>query len=391
MRESLHVHHRQSTPDARAEERRPGAARAPSDAFVSRRHPSRLMKTDRQPLVWALLGEKAGDNEQVLALVEALGLPFRVIRLHYNSFYRVPNPTLGDTLRSVAVADPELAPPWPDLVVAAGRRSVPVARWIRRSADGRVRLVQIGRPRATLDLFDLVLAPAQYRLHARDNVVRLTLPLVRAQAASDAASAWHDEIAALPRPRAAVLIGGPTRTLDLPASTIRQTVDVAALAVGPQGSLLITTSPRTPEDRVPELEAERPALLYSWRARVGLENPLDAFLLSADRVVVTGDSVSMLAKAVATGLPVTVVPARKRGVYRWLAAMPPNAFRLWQSLMHNAAVLTPPPDTEAPMETLAVNEDAAWVGGVLEVPSQKDRRQEILDHVRSRTLELLDK
>ena len=31
------------------------------------------------PLVWALLGERTGDNNQVLALAEELGLPFEKI------------------------------------------------------------------------------------------------------------------------------------------------------------------------------------------------------------------------------------------------------------------------------------------------------------------------
>ena len=39
--------------------------------------------TTRQPRVWALLGDKAGDNAQVLALARALGWPFEAKRLAY--------------------------------------------------------------------------------------------------------------------------------------------------------------------------------------------------------------------------------------------------------------------------------------------------------------------
>ena len=36
-----------------------------------------------------------------------------------------------------------LSPPWPDLVIAASRRSVPIARWIRKQSGDRTRLVHL--------------------------------------------------------------------------------------------------------------------------------------------------------------------------------------------------------------------------------------------------------
>ena len=52
--------------------------------------------------VWALLGPHRGDNNQVLALAEALGLPFEEKWLSYNQFRRVQPALLGATFRSVA-------------------------------------------------------------------------------------------------------------------------------------------------------------------------------------------------------------------------------------------------------------------------------------------------
>ena len=42
----------------------------------------------RPPRVWAVLCYRAGDNEQVLALAEALGWPFEVKRLAYRPYGR---------------------------------------------------------------------------------------------------------------------------------------------------------------------------------------------------------------------------------------------------------------------------------------------------------------
>ena len=44
------------------------------------------------PVVWLLHGHKAGDNNQVLALVEALGWPYDIKRLAYRSWELLTNP-----------------------------------------------------------------------------------------------------------------------------------------------------------------------------------------------------------------------------------------------------------------------------------------------------------
>ena len=42
------------------------------------------MPAEAPKRIWALLGPHRGDNNQVLALAEALGLPFEVKSLRYN-------------------------------------------------------------------------------------------------------------------------------------------------------------------------------------------------------------------------------------------------------------------------------------------------------------------
>ncbi|WP_051432284.1 mitochondrial fission ELM1 family protein [Rhodovibrio salinarum] len=352
--------------------------------------PTRRSDSREDLPVWALLGPKAGDNEQVIALAEALERPYRIVRLRYTGAYRLPNRLLGATLHSLAAADPDLTPPWPKLVLAAGRRSVPVARWIQRVAGHRVRLVQIGRPRAPLGWFDLVLAPPQYHLPARRNLVRLPLPLVRAQRADDPHPAWTARIADLPAPRAAVLIGGDARARDLTRATVWKTLDAAAERVGHGGSLMVTTSPRTEEGRLPDLQTSCATLVYRWHAQSGRDNPMDAFLDKADRIVVTGDSVSMLARAVATGKPVTVVPVPRRAPYSSRAGAGLDLLRLWQRGLANAPLLTPPPDPDAVFEALVADGRAAWTEGLLDLPGRPGVNSALIAPVCARILSLID-
>src|SRR3546814_15036900 len=51
------------------------------------------------PTVWILLGHRAGDNGQALALADALGWPATAKHLRYTGLHHAPNWLLGDSCR----------------------------------------------------------------------------------------------------------------------------------------------------------------------------------------------------------------------------------------------------------------------------------------------------
>jgi hypothetical protein len=274
------------------------------------------------PRVWALLGGREGDNAQVRGLAEALGWPTETKRLTYNRRHTWWNLLLGASLLSLdRRRSSALAPPWPDLVIASGRRSAPVARWIRKRSGGRTRLVHIGRPWAPLRCFDLIVTTPQYGLPQRPNVLHNTLPIIRADASrlAEAKARWAPRLAARPRPLVALLVGGdsPPYVLDpLTAERLGREASECARALG--GTLVVACGPRV---RPPALEALGAAAIgasdvHQWRPD-DPDNPYLAYLALADRFIVTGDSVSMLAEACATGKPVSVAPLPERPDWRW--------------------------------------------------------------------------
>lgn len=271
------------------------------------------------PRAWLLLGQRAGDRAQVEAVgaaLAALGWSCEPKRIVANGLFRIPNLLLGASLVSMdRQASAALTPPWPELVIAAGRRSVPAALWIRRQTRGRARLVHIGRPWAPLRWFDLVVTTAQYGLPERPNVLRNALPVSPLDRArlNEAAARWAPRLATLPRPWIAVLVGGEARPYRLDAAAAgRLGREASQMARAAGGSLLVSTSPRTPADAADALQAnlEAPHHLHRWAP--GADNPYPAFLALADRLVVTGDSASMLAEACATGRPVRIFPLPER-------------------------------------------------------------------------------
>ena len=200
--------------------------------------------------VWCLLGRKAGDNTQVLALAEELGYGYRRKYVCARPWELLVHLRRAPTLAGIdRVASSALTPPWPDLVISAGRRNEPVARWLRQRSGGRCRLVHIGRPWAPLEVWDLVVTTPQYFLPRQPNVLHNTLPLHRlaADELAAAAASLESAVAHLPRPRIALLVGGDSgRFVMTPAKGERLGALANSLARAAGGSLLVSDSARGP-------------------------------------------------------------------------------------------------------------------------------------------------
>src|SRR5438874_8471447 len=174
--------------------------------------------------VWALLGPHRGDNNQVLALAEALGLPFEQKTLGYNALRRVPPGLLGATFASVdAGSRAMLEGEPPDLTISTGLRSVPVVRELRRRSGGRTRLVHLGYPRVSPRHFHLVVPTPEYPVPDAPNVFRIPFALTPHRARAIEQSD-RDLLNAYPQPRRLLLIGGPTLYWELPIEPMKAAV-----------------------------------------------------------------------------------------------------------------------------------------------------------------------
>jgi hypothetical protein len=154
--------------------------------------------------IWALLGARAGDNNQVIALAEAIGQSFEIKQLEYNGLRRLGPRLLGRSLMSLTKRSRQaiLSEPPPDLTISAGHRSVAVVRALRHRSGRRTRSIHVGFPRISPRHFDLVIATLQYPIPDHPNLLRVPYALTRAAtAASDPSDAAM--VAALPMPRRA--------------------------------------------------------------------------------------------------------------------------------------------------------------------------------------------
>ena len=234
------------------------------------------------PRVWLLMGDRAGDNSQVLGLGEALGWPLEEKHFIHTPFEKVVNLPLGAHLLGVIKDQSSpLEAPWPDLVISAGRKNEPIARYIRKRADKPVRLIHLGRPWARVQTWDLVITTPQYRLPNDPNVLHNETPLHRVtrERLDEAAKTWRDRIAHLPKPIVTVLAGGNSGPYPFDkASGERLAKQVDELASELGGSVLLTTSARTLDETTDALtqKIQSPSLIYRWKKN----DPDNRFLLS---------------------------------------------------------------------------------------------------------------
>jgi len=271
------------------------------------------MPSEPPPRIWALLGPHRGDNNQVLALAEALGFPFDEKDLRYNALRRVPPAVLGPTFASVAAGSRrQVEGEPPDLTISTGLRSVPVVRELKRRSRGRMRSVHLGFPRISPRHFDLVVPTPEYPVPDAPNVFRISFALTR-HAARAVEQADRDLLEAYPRPRRLLLVGGPTLYWDLSPDDISAAVrGLLKAAQRGGGSVLAVGSPRTPMDVLGAVHGSLEGSSVPFLFEPGEGPPAYVALIeAADEIFVTADSVAMVADAVTTGKPVGIIPIAK--------------------------------------------------------------------------------
>ena len=321
------------------------------------------------PDIWVLSGPKSGDRAQMLALAEMLAethglrwseklLAFRRRELLLHLW---PRPTLAGLSDAGAAA---LRPPWPRLVLTAGRRNELVALWIKQRSP-QTRVVHLGRPWCHPRRFDAVFSTAQYGLQAGGNVTVNPLPLHRVDEdrLASAAAEWAPRLAHLPRPWTVLLIGGdsgPFVFSDEQVARLAPRLNRLLEQVG--GSLLISTSARTPPSFAARLEAalQGPRFVYRWGSAE--PNPYAAYLALGDHFVVTAESMSMVAEAVDTGRPLYLFAIETPGGRPWWLRH--ENFR-WKPLSHRVAMALAPRrmrrDVNRVMRQLVAAGQARWL------------------------------
>lgn len=275
-----------------------------------------------QPLtIWAVSDGRAGIENQVLGLAEAIGrqvaAEIAIKHIRYRDAFDWLPAALKIAPDAMLTADSDaIAPPWPDIWIAAGRATLPHSVRMRRRSGGKTMVVQLQDPHLPSSAFDMVIAPEHDAVRG-DNVLSLlgsTNRMTADRLASEAAR-FAGLLDGRPRPYVTALIGGRSKSHDLsPETAAAMAADIRRAVEAAGGTLLLTFSRRTPDAARQVMRQTLDGVAAVIHDGDGA-NPYFAFLDAADYVLVTEDSVNMATEAAATGKPVYILgmDARRTG------------------------------------------------------------------------------
>lgn len=240
--------------------------------------------------ILALLDGRPGNDNQTLAIAEKLG-EFESVKIEFSKAARLPNCILGTSNKGIKT---DISKYNPEIVIASGRKLARVSRIIKKNT-GCI-LIHLMWPGTDNEDFNLIFVPMHDKIKNREGVIRIVGAPNRIDEELLAKYATPLSIMG----RVAMLVG------DISPSDIPKNISAKKLH--------ITTSRRTKPKTLAALKELNPASIYDWAS--GEENPYYSLLSTAEKIIVSADSVGMISEACTTGKPVYIFGKPKKSKFK---------------------------------------------------------------------------
>lgn len=256
---------------------------------------------------WIITDGKAGMDVQARGVADSLGITYEFKHVAPRGIWAVAAPW-GPVAPSERFGQPgsKFAEPWPAIAIATGRASIPYVRALKRRAGSQTFTIVLQDPKSGPGTADLIWVPAHDTRRGANVITTLTAPHSFSSARLAALRADVPvDIAALPGPRIAVILGGKNGVYEFTEADDDRFAGALA-SLGELGaSFMITPSRRSHKRLIRAADSatlNHPRILWNGEG----DNPYPQFLAHADLLIVTADSVNMCGEACATGKPVYV-------------------------------------------------------------------------------------
>lgn len=265
------------------------------------------MKKLSNKTCWVVTEGIAGTENQCVGVAETLGIHPIIKRVKLRSPWKELTPYFRFFNQYAFSKDSDkISPPWPDITICSGRKSIPAALYIKQASKGKTLIVQIQDPRCNPALFDLVFVPTHDPTRGQ-NVHTILGGLNRIT--DEKLNTENNKFPAFfknKKEKIAILIGGKSKAHHFTDESIKKLCDQLK-ALSNNYNLMITASRRTGEEYISylknELSANQSVYFYDGNG----ENPYFAFLARADYILCTEDSVSMISEALTSGKPTYII------------------------------------------------------------------------------------
>ncbi len=216
-----------------------------------------------------------------------------------------------------------IAPPFPDVVISSGRRTLPYLKAIKKAAGDATITVCLKDPKTGTTAADIIWVPEHDRLRGDNVIASLTSPHpLSVELLAEARIEAEEKFNGFPGKRIGLVLGGTTRGISWGEETCNELIQKLSQIPIKDHSILVIASRRTP----PQLEkAVKQALAkHKFYYSTGIDNddnPYRQILAISDILIVTGDSHNMVSEALATGAPVYIFRPQglKQKLHQFLA------------------------------------------------------------------------
>jgi len=252
---------------------------------------------------------RRGIENQALGLAEGCSsirpLTIQTHHLHHNAALAALPPKAQRRLAKFDL-------PRCDIAIGCGRQAIAPLLYLKSNRP-EVMTIYAQDPRIDPLEFDLVIAPEHDAIRGPNVELMIGSPnrVTRDKVIVETLS-FASGLSRLPMPRAAILIGGTSKTHKLDAASHKAHMEAAKSLRGAGQALLISLSRRTPDNIVLKWKRFASDNDHVWLHDGEGPNPYFAFLGGAEIILVTEDSTNMLTEACATGKPVFRLPMSGR-------------------------------------------------------------------------------
>ncbi len=269
-------------------------------------------KIKRNFNILAILDNRIGNRNQVLAVLEELKLPYKILDIKYNWLSNLPNfilQVLGGCLhiRSFNIKKIKTKP---NLILSCGRRTFPLASKLKYLFSDNIYLIHLMYPKFSFNVrsCNLIFTPFHDNINASEHVIKTLGSPAPLDKIKNKKSPYRS------KPTISILIGGNHGRYKLKSKTINYLITKTLNKIK-KGSILISTSRRTPDDVIKLIdkwgEKNKVFKTIFHPKKNNKKNPIKEMIAYADEFVVTGESVSMVSQLCQYKKPVRIIFNKK--------------------------------------------------------------------------------
>jgi mitochondrial fission protein ELM1 len=257
--------------------------------------------------VIALLDNRTGNRNQLLAILEELKLPYKVYEIKYNFLAKLPNFLIQIFGGNIHVKNFNIQNfnVCPKLILSCGRRTFPISLKLKLKIYPSSFLVHLMYPKYSLNIkkCNLIFTPNHDSIKLKKNIIKTIGSPGSIKFKKKKKSPY------IVKPIVSLLIGGNHGKYKLKPENINTIIKKILKNIN-EGTVLISTSRRTPNgviEAVNQWHKNNYLIKDVFHPKLNIKNnPLADMILFSDELVVTGDSVTMLSEVCQYKKPVRI-------------------------------------------------------------------------------------